>query len=341
MTGELHTNHFFISQKKKFILFCTEDMLSADSPLLQQWQEVSQSYQDHAIFSYLSNLEFGTLGDYFKIRGINELPIIVSLASNLKFKSNTINLFNSKSHMNEFVSQVLNGTARQLLLSSEVIPITQRGTVFQVVADNMFDIVGDPERDVLLVLYTAWCKVCQHFIPVLELVGRAVKAENRIRIAKINIEANDIPSEWKVVDSSIPTLLYFPVADKPYSNHQVPIPRLFWNVEPGLYEIIAFLQRESSFEPTSLNIATNTQLSLIMNDEEELILQYLEEEHFFRRNEKRVSYEDALVDWVIGEVVFDGKRWHIAGGLFFGITWVAMLLYILKIKTYITKEKDN
>ena len=137
-----------------------------------------------------------------------------------------------------------------------------------------------------------------------------MQAESRIVVAKIDGTANDLPPSWGV--KTYPVLLWFPAKDKPYRDPAVPVPRPYWDAGHSLHELVSFVQRSSSFDVRTLRIATSEQLGSLLGDEETLRLQYEQEDRWARRNEGRDVLSQPLLDWAAGEIVFDGKRWHLA-----------------------------
>jgi hypothetical protein len=64
-------------------------------------------------------------------------------------------------------------------------------------------------------------------MPTVDMLAKAVQAEPRIVIAKIDASANDLPNHWSI--KSYPTLLWFPAKDKPYKEEGIAIPRHYWD----------------------------------------------------------------------------------------------------------------
>jgi hypothetical protein len=97
----------------------------------------------------------------------------------------------------------------------------------------------------------------------------------------------------------------------------------------SLYELYLFLQRETSFPVETLKIATVEQIGSLLSDEDEVKKKYEAFERNLLRNEGRMYYENEWIDWFVGEVCFDGKRYHIVvvGLLLLG--WVLLLGYQL------------
>lgn len=76
-------------------------------------------------------------------------------------------------------------------------------------------------------------------------------------------------------------------------------------------------------------MATSEQLGTLLGDEEGLRLKYDSEERQFRRNEGRQVYENLILDWLAGEVVFDGKRWHLVAAAALALLCLIGVYFIL------------
>eukprot|EP01039_Chlorochromonas_danica_P001573 gene1573-1718_t len=337
--GELYATQFFSSKKLKFILLLKPHML--DDDVIAAWKEISVLFAGKAIFSYMTESSVADVIEYFGIDTEKDLPMIAAHqpTSDSKFKSKRIDVRNAE-EMQEFVVGVLTGLIPKVLKSE---PLHKKGAnngpVKRLVGNNVIETVSAPDKDVLLAVVMPWCAQCKKLLPTFDLLGRAVQGDSRIVIAKIDGAANDIPALWGV--KNYPTLLWFPARDKPYKNGALPTPRPYWDAGYSLQEMVGFVQRDSSFDPKTLKVATTEQLGSLLGDEEILRAKYEEEERYERRNEGRVVYEEAWVDWLIGEVSFDGKRWHVVAGACLGLSWVGMLLYIFSLQSSkrVTRKK--
>ena len=218
---------------------------------------------------------------------------------------------------------VLSGRVRRLLKSEPTPKKAKAGSsqVVKLVGNTVIDAVSQGDKDVLLSVYAPWCQHCRRLAPTLDILARAVAADDRIVIAKIDGTANDLPPHWGV--KTYPALLWFPAKDKPYPEAKGPTPRPYWDAGQGLAEFVSFVQRHSSFDPATLKVATTEQLNSLLNDEDTLRQKYEVEESHRRRNEGRDIYDSDAIDWLVGEVVFDGKRWHIGA---VGVLGVAVLV---------------
>ena len=121
----------------------------------------------------------------------------------------------------------------------------------------------------------------------------------------------------------------------------IPIPRAYWDAGHSLHELVSFVRRQSSFDPKTLKMATVEQLGTLMGDEDAARLQYEVEDRWARRNEGRDILPNPFYDWVAGEVLFDGKRWHVAVGGASLFLALLSLTYILFIKNNVAANSHS
>lgn len=76
-------------------------------------------------------------------------------------------------------------------------------------------------------------------------------------------------------------------------------------------------------------MATNEQLGTLIGEEEGLRLKYESDERQFRRNEGREVFDNLVLDYMLGEVVFDGRRWHLAAAAVLGAVSVVSVYFIV------------
>ena len=67
-------------------------------------------------------------------------------------------------------------------------------------------------------------------------------------------------------------------------------------------------------------------------------MKYENEEKNSRRNEGREVYENKILDYLLGEVVFDGKRYHVLLAVLSIVICVVLLVYVY---TFKRSEKSN
>ena len=344
-SGELFRSQFFGSPKLKYILLLHPSL--PDSIIINavdMWKSVVSNYEHDAIFAYLVEEVDGVL-DYFQITN-SELPQIVALEPTKEYKyvSNKLVSFNPED-MHAFISGVLDGSTERLkksesISSSSGTGVTESAAKYatKAVGNNVNSIVGNLDKDVLLFVYNSGgiggfgggfgghCSKCAFLAPTIEVLAKAVQAETRIEIAKIDAALNDIPSkEWNV--NQFPTVLWFKSSDK--QDGEV-IPRSYWDAGTSLSEFLAFVVRESSFDPNTLRVAMQEQLGTLIDDEDQLRVLLEEEDRVLKRNVGRLRYENEMVDYLMGEIIFDGTRLHLIGvisGIFFAITLVSYSMF--------------
>ena len=304
---------------------------------LDHWRELAETFKGNALFAYMIEGAVPDVVDYFSVDLSTDLPLIVAHDPLLdfKYKSKRFDEPPEAILQQEFVAGVLTGLIRKVLKSEPVPKQTGKAkSVIQAVGSNIIDLVSQVDKDVLVEVYSPNCVHCMRLRPTYDILGRAVQGDDRIVIAKIDGVANDLPAAWGV--KGYPTLLWFPAKDKPYKlckdGFPISIPRAYWDAGHSLHELVSFVRRQSSFDPKTLKIATVEQLGTLMGDEDIARLQYEVEDRWARRNEGRNVLSNPLLDWAAGEVLFDGKRWHIAAGGTSLLLALLLLVYILFIK---------
>lgn len=323
----MYTTQFFSSRKLKFILFVTPEQLTDD--LLETWANVADVFAEQAIFAYQTQAVADVL-EYFDIDATKDAPLIAAHnpTMDVKYKSPQLTSLEFIS-LQRFVAGVITGVIPKVV-KTEPVPKLSNNPVITAVGSNVLDIVNQPGKDVLLVVFAPWCTHCKKLLPTYEILARAVQGEPRIVVAKINGETNDIPSSWGV--KAYPTLLWFRASDKEatQADPHALLPRDYWDAGYSLHELASFVQREGSFDLRSLRVASNEQLASLQGAEEDLRVQYEIDERRQMRNTGRVVYEDSpLLDYILGEVVFDGKRWHILLTVALAFTSTIMFVHLV------------
>jgi hypothetical protein len=312
--------------------------------IIDTWEYIAKRYQGKAIFSYMTRKAAITdVLEYFNIDVTKDLPMIAAHAptTDSRYKSSRLTLLSSASSplspdkklqvLEQFVEGVFLGKIPKILKSERIVT-KQRSLVYKTVGNNLLETVAKPDTDVLLLIYTPYHNQGKQLLPWLEMLAKAVQGDSRILITKIDAMVNDIPTTWNV--KSYPTLLFFPAKDKQSSSSSSSssytiTPRSYWDAGYSLQEMFAFIQRESSFERSTLRIATNEQLASLQQDEEIYTKKVEDEDRYERRNEHRIIYENEWFDYLLGEVIFDGQRWHIGLLGFVSIAWIITLLVLL------------
>jgi thiol-disulfide isomerase/thioredoxin len=314
----------------KFILFVSPAQF--DEEVLRSWAAVARAFAKQAIFAYLQH-PVADVVDYFGIAFPHDTPVIAAHepTTDGKYKSAQLTALGAET-MLEFVASVLTGTAERVVRSEVPPPPGKAGTsqssVTAAVGSTVREVVAEPGRDVLLLMYTPWCAQCKQLLPAFELLGRAVQGEPRIQLARINALANDLPAAWGV--KTYPTLLLFRASDKEAAGEKGPVkPHPYWDAGYSLHELAGFVQREGSFDAKTLRVASMEQLNSLLAEEPALREKYEEDERHYLRNKGRMQYDSAALDYLAGEVVFDGKRWHVVLVAVLGLLCACLLAYVV------------
>lgn len=304
---------------------------------LEHWRELAETFKGSALFAYMIEGAVPDVVDFFSVDLNTDIPLIVAHdpLQDFKYKSKQLSDPADVTAQQEFVAGVLTGVIRKVL-KSEPVP-KQVGKVvkpvIKAVGSNVIELVSQVDKDVLLEVYSPNCVHCMRLRPAYDILGRAVQGDSRIVIAKIDGLANDLPPSWGM--KGYPTLLWFPAKDKPYKlgkdGFPLPTPKPYWDAGHSLHELVSFVRRQSSFDLMTLKVATVEQLGTLMGDEEIVRQQYEAEDRWARRNEGRTVLANPLLDWVAGEIFFDGKRWHlVAAGTLALVTLISLLCVLFK-----------
>ncbi|KJA30230.1 hypothetical protein HYPSUDRAFT_126028 [Hypholoma sublateritium FD-334 SS-4] len=120
----------------------------------------------------------------------------------------------------EWVDQYLGG---KLLpqLKSQPIPETQDSPVRTLVGLNFEDEVFDDSKDVFVEFYASWCGHCKRLAPIWENLGEKYAAvKDRLVIAKMEAQENDLPPSIPFRISGFPTLKFKPAGSKSFVDYE-------------------------------------------------------------------------------------------------------------------------
>lgn len=340
--GEIFATQFFSSKKLKFILVVKpEQLLTTDlkdgRSVVEAWSTVAMGFKGDALFAYMVE-EVADVMEYFRIDAANDLPVLVAHnpVYDHKFKSDRLDSLDAKT-MGGFVAGVIDGDIRRILKSQNPPAVPATKGVVVAVGSTVTNLVEEADKDVLLLVYSPQDATCKKLRATYEMLAKAVQSEPKFVIAKIDGTSNDFPGTWDV--KAFPTILLFKAEDKKKSIFK---PKSYWNTGYSLYELFGFLVREGSFDSRMLTIATNEQLGSLLGDEEILQAEYEELERWERRNEGREINEVFILDYLYGEVVFDGHRWHLVLVGALGLACVVLLLLVMSlINKQATKKSKN
>jgi len=108
-----------------------------------------------------------------------------------------------------FVRGVQSGAAAPHVRSQPV--PTATGPVVELVGSTYAAAIADPDKDVLVQLYTPDCGHCRKLAPVYAEVARKLSGDTELVVAQMDASANDIAG---MEPEGFPTILFYPKADK-------------------------------------------------------------------------------------------------------------------------------
>jgi protein disulfide-isomerase A1 len=119
----------------------------------------------------------------------------------------------SEQVLDTFVKDFIDGKLKPTI-KSEPIPGTQEGPVIVIVGHTYDDLIINNDKDVLVDYYTQSCVPCKAMAPIYEklanLYASNSTSSDRVTIAKIDAEANDVPGDIR----GFPTFKLFPAGSK-------------------------------------------------------------------------------------------------------------------------------
>ena len=144
-------------------------------------------------------------------------------------------------------------------------------------------------------------------------------------------------------------------------SNSIPIPRSYWTAGTELHTLSAFILREFSFDKSTYRGASVDQLGMLMETEEDLRDTYREKHRRYQCNIGRPMYStDAFqgvsltiagwdlsvplkvdLDYWFGEIVFDGKRWHIFVAGACAVAVVVHYLYLLLLPAFSSNRSNG
>jgi protein disulfide-isomerase A1 len=116
--------------------------------------------------------------------------------------------------LDTFLQSIIDGSASPYYVSGPV-PAANDAPVKIVVHDNFKQLILDNDKDALVEMYTTWCHSCKRFGPLYEQLAEAfLKNQDKLVIGKMDLEANDQPSELNLKINTIPAVFLFPANKK-------------------------------------------------------------------------------------------------------------------------------
>ena len=335
-----------------------------EGKLLTIWRTIADAYKEHAIFAYMLGVgdRDTEILQFFHVEASTELPCVGAYdpATDSKFRSTTTQPENA--HLLEFVDGVVGGKVDKMLRSEVVVsPLAQQTQQAQLkgvspvrlFGANVLQEVTKSGADTLLLVYNgpkANYQVRADFDALTSLFA----AEKRLLLASIDVSRNDLPSTWLLSEANVgpksPVLLWFP-AGTGASEGRV-LPREYITSEYSLENLVDFILQENSYRKGSASsVEEGASISPLQHGPSADLLRaaqraaaglagkYQERGKWVTRNEDRQKMPSAWLDWAAGEVIYDGKRWHVVGAV--SVLIALFLESFLSSARLLQKKKEN
>lgn len=207
---EVHASYMKAGLPLGYIFAETDELPALLSTAVQP---VAQKYKGKIQFGTVDVKIFESLADDLHLE-LNEWPAF-AVREPIRNHRYPLNLRQLLSHqkLDTFIRDFLDGKLAPTI-KSEPVPEIQQGPVTVVVGYTYDDLVINNDKDVLIEYYTQWCGPCKTLAPTYEKLAELYAANSasrdRITIAKIDAEANDVPGDIR----GFPTVQIFSAGSK-------------------------------------------------------------------------------------------------------------------------------
>lgn len=202
----------FSSPVKNHMLFFTDATSDHHAPTIATFTGIAEEFKGKALFINVPHTESRVL-DYFGITAESLPALVLAEMAEDNMKKfpfvEELTSDNVKSFLNSFFA----GTLKAHLKSEELDAADTTGDVTILKGKSFNELVMDNTKDVLVKFYAPWCGHCKKLAPVWEELGRRLKGNDDLVIAKMDSTANEIDVKGVSV-KGYPTIYFFKGDDK-------------------------------------------------------------------------------------------------------------------------------
>jgi len=202
----------FASPIKNHMLFFTDKGSDHHEPTVSTFTTLANEFKGKSLFVNVPHTEKRVL-DFFGITAANLPTLVLAEMGEEAMKKYPYPDTLSSDGIRTFLNNFFACTLKPTLKSEEPEPSDTTGDVTVVRGKTFHDIVINNEKDVLVEFYAPWCGHCKKLAPTYEEVGRRLKGNANLVIAKMDATANEV----NVPNLSVkgyPTLIFFKGNDK-------------------------------------------------------------------------------------------------------------------------------
>jgi len=181
---------------------------------------VAQKYKSKVNFVWIDAVKFG---DHAKALNLQDAKwpafVIQDLVKQLKFPFDQDKEVTPEA-AGEWIEQYLAGKIEPTL-KSQPIPATQDEAAYTLVGKSFDDVVFDDSKDVFVEFYASWCGHCKRLAPIWEsLAEKYADRKDKLVIAKMEAQENDLPASVPFRISGFPTLKLKPAGTREFIDYE-------------------------------------------------------------------------------------------------------------------------
>ncbi|XP_045168058.2 protein disulfide-isomerase A4-like [Mercenaria mercenaria] len=210
------TSKFYDEYQKDIlcVAFYTVDWSFDHRDATQLWRKkVANIAKDYKDIKFAIANEEDYINTMMKEVGLEDSPEEFNLGcvkNGKKYRMEPMDEFD-EDEIREFLNKLKKGKLTPQIKSQSV-PKKNTGPVKVVVGKTFDQIVLDKKKDVLIEFYAPWCGHCKSLEPIYKELGKTLKKEKNLVIAKLDATANDVPEIFKV--EGFPTIYFAPANNK-------------------------------------------------------------------------------------------------------------------------------
>jgi len=181
---------------------------------------VAQKFKSKMNFVWIDAIKFG---DHAKALNLQEAKwpafVVQNIEKQLKYPFDQTKDVTAEGAA-DWVEKYLSGKIEPSL-KSQPIPEEQNEAVYNLVGKTFEDIVYDDAKDVFVEFYASWCGHCKRLAPIWEsLAEKYADIKDRLVIAKMEAQDNDLPASVPFRISGFPTLKFKPAGSREFVDYE-------------------------------------------------------------------------------------------------------------------------
>lgn len=214
-------NYQLYAQSPKPLAYLFLDPTSEDKDKhIAAIKPIAQKFKSKVNFVWIDGIKFGDHGKALNLMESKWPAFIVqNLEKQLKYpfdQSKEVTPEAVDNWVSDYLADKLEPT-----LKSQPIPESQNEAVYTLVGKSFEDIVFDDSKDVFVEFYASWCGHCKRLAPTWETIAeKYAPIKDRLIIAKMEAQENDLPASLPFRVSGFPTLKFKPAGTREFVDYE-------------------------------------------------------------------------------------------------------------------------